>query len=362
DQSVKLWSRQGEELQTLKGHSDTVWALAFSPDGETIATASLDQSVKLWSRQGEELQTLKGHSAGVLSVAFSPDGETIATASEDQSVKLWNFQLADLTAKGCNWLDTYFTKQSPELLIKLSICQERDPSLRMAAAPMLVTQGEKLARDGNVKLARKLFQQAIAWDSSLDIDPKTKAQNLAQAQTLVDEAKELAQTGKISEATAKLATAKSLDPSLEFEPETHAKKLAVQGYLAKGKQLVNDGNVAAAVAAYRQADALNLKESISAFDWSELCWVGSTYNQAEAVMFACEKAMTLNSENGDIIVSVSRGLARALTGDTQGAIADFQAFPEWTVDEEAKAQLQGWINALEKGENPFTPEVLKTLR
>ncbi|MEP1022664.1 hypothetical protein [Leptolyngbya sp. GB2-A2] len=362
DQSVKLWSRQGEELQTLKGHSDTVWSVAFSPDGETIATASLDQSVKLWSRQGEELQTLKGHSAGVLSVAFSPDGETIATASEDQSVKLWNFQLADLTAKGCNWLDTYFTKQSPELLIKLSICQERDPSLRMAAAPMLVTQGEKLARDGNVKLARKLFQQAIAWDSSLDIDPKTKAQNLAQAQTLVDEAKELAQTGKISEATAKLATAKSLDPSLEFEPETHAKKLAVQGYLAKGKQLVNDGNVAAAVAAYRQADALNLKESISAFDWSELCWVGSTYNQAEAVMFACEKAMTLNSENGDIIVSVSRGLARALTGDTQGAIADFQAFPEWTVDEEAKAQLQGWINALEKGENPFTPEVLKTLR
>ncbi|MBD2113753.1 MULTISPECIES: WD40 repeat domain-containing protein [Cyanophyceae] len=360
DQSVKLWNRQGEELQTLKGHSAGIWSVAFSPDGETIATASADQSVKLWNRQGEELQTLKGHSDSVLSVAFSPDGETIATASADQSVKLWNFQLADLAAKGCNWLDTYFTKQSPELLIKLPICQERDSSLPVAAAPMLVTQGEKLARDGNLKQARELFQQAVDWDSSLAIDPRTKAQIVAQAQTFVDEAEELARAGKISEVTAKLASAKLLDSTLGFEPETYAEELAVQGYLAKGNQLVNDGNLAAAVAAYRQADALKLKNSISADDWNSLCWDGSIYNQAEAVMYACDKAVALSPNNGDIVDS--RGLARALTGNTQGAITDFQAFIEWTADEEAKAQRQEWVNALERGENPFTPEVLESLR
>ena len=67
------------------GHS-----VAFSPDGETLATASTDTTVKLWSKAGEDLQTLQGHGDGVLSVAFSPDGETLATASVDNTVKLWS--------------------------------------------------------------------------------------------------------------------------------------------------------------------------------------------------------------------------------------------------------------------------------
>ncbi|MEO1067611.1 MAG: tetratricopeptide repeat protein [Cyanobacteria bacterium J06638_6] len=77
-------------------------------------------------------------------------------------------------------------------------------------------------------------------------------------------------------------------------------------------------------------------------------------------MFACEKAVALAPEHGGIIDS--RGLARALTGDTQGAIADFQAFVEWTNNEDSKAQRQEWIEALKQGENPFTPELLEDLR
>ncbi|MCG8362321.1 MAG: hypothetical protein MJA27_03190, partial [Pseudanabaenales cyanobacterium] len=90
DNTVKLWSKDGEELQTLQGHSAPVWSVAFSPDGETIVSASEDNTVKLWSKDGEVLQTLQGHSNEVLSVAFSPDGETIASASEDDTVKLWS--------------------------------------------------------------------------------------------------------------------------------------------------------------------------------------------------------------------------------------------------------------------------------
>jgi tetratricopeptide (TPR) repeat protein len=335
--------------------------VAFSPDGQTIATASDDQTVKLWNRQGEELQTLKGHSNWVNSVAFSPDGETIATASGDQTVKLWNFQLDNLMAKGCNWLGTYFVKQSPELLMELETCQKSDPSLRVAAAPMLVTQGEQLARDGNIKRARELFQQAVAWDSRLDIDAKTKAQNVATAQTLVSEAEELAQAGKIFDATAKLIEAKQLDFSLDFEPETRAKELAIQKYLTKGNQFLNERKVPEAVVAYRQAEALGLRDRISAYDWNTLCWDGSTYNHAEAVMFACEKAIALAPEDG--YFNDGRGLARALTGDIQGAVADFKVFIELTSsNKEQKAQRQEWIKALEQGNNPFTPEVLESLR
>jgi regulator of sirC expression with transglutaminase-like and TPR domain len=77
-------------------------------------------------------------------------------------------------------------------------------------------------------------------------------------------------------------------------------------------------------------------------------------------MFACENAVKLAPKDEDFINS--RGLARALTGDFEGAIKDFEKFVEWTNNEEKKAQRKGWIESLKKGENPFTDEVLKGLR
>ncbi|BAZ49856.1 WD-40 repeat-containing protein [Nostoc sp. NIES-4103] len=92
DNTVKLWNvATGEEIAILKGHSDEVRDVAFSPDGKTIASASLDKTVKLWNAAtGKEINTLKGHSDSVYSVAFSPDGKMIASASADKTVKLWN--------------------------------------------------------------------------------------------------------------------------------------------------------------------------------------------------------------------------------------------------------------------------------
>ncbi|MFM6754395.1 MAG: WD40 repeat domain-containing protein, partial [Dolichospermum sp.] len=40
--------RTGELLQTLTGHSDSVWSLAYSPDGQTLASGSLDNTIKIW--------------------------------------------------------------------------------------------------------------------------------------------------------------------------------------------------------------------------------------------------------------------------------------------------------------------------
>ncbi|WP_414573464.1 WD40 repeat domain-containing protein, partial [Nostoc sp. CCY 9925] len=80
---------------------------AFSPDGQTIASASHDNTVKLWNRNGQVLQTLQGHSSEVWGVAFSPDGQTIASASHDNTVKLWNLNLDDLMVKGCAWVRDY---------------------------------------------------------------------------------------------------------------------------------------------------------------------------------------------------------------------------------------------------------------
>jgi len=94
DQTVKLWDAQsGQQRATLTGHEGPVNAVAFSPDGKTLASGSSDKTVKLWDAQsGQQRATLTGHEGPVNAVAFSPDGRILASGSADQTVKLWDAQ------------------------------------------------------------------------------------------------------------------------------------------------------------------------------------------------------------------------------------------------------------------------------
>jgi WD40 repeat protein len=78
-------------LKTLRGHLSRVWTIAFSPDGQMLASGSDDQTIRLWNaHDGTCLTVLHGHTGGVTSVRFSPNGQLLASASEDSSIRLWS--------------------------------------------------------------------------------------------------------------------------------------------------------------------------------------------------------------------------------------------------------------------------------
>jgi RNA polymerase sigma factor (sigma-70 family) len=90
--TVRLWDvNTGTDVGRLQGHTGVVRAVAFAPDGQTIATGSDDKMVRLWdAATGKELRTLSGHENAVYSVAFAPDGKTLASSGRDKTVRIWD--------------------------------------------------------------------------------------------------------------------------------------------------------------------------------------------------------------------------------------------------------------------------------
>jgi WD40 repeat protein len=111
DQTIRLWEvTSGQERAIWQGHSMCIWSAAFSPDGQRLATAQEDRTVRLHgvrdlgraarekSANGELPIALRGHRSRVVSVAFSPDGQLLASGSEDRTIRIYRASTGEVEA------------------------------------------------------------------------------------------------------------------------------------------------------------------------------------------------------------------------------------------------------------------------
>jgi WD40 repeat protein len=80
-----------QKVRHFSAHTNTVLALAFSPDGKQVLTGSRDNTARLWdAATGQELRAFLGHTDAIRAVAFSPDGKQVTTSSADSTVRVWD--------------------------------------------------------------------------------------------------------------------------------------------------------------------------------------------------------------------------------------------------------------------------------
>uniref|UniRef100_A0AAY5LBQ9 Dynein assembly factor with WDR repeat domains 1 n=1 Tax=Esox lucius TaxID=8010 RepID=A0AAY5LBQ9_ESOLU len=123
DRTCKIWdTASGEELHTLEGHRNVVYAIAFNnPYGDKIATGSFDKTCKLWCAEtGKCFHTFRGHTAEIVCLAFNPQSTLVATGSMDTTAKLWDVktgeEVATLTGHSAEIISLSFNTVGDQLV------------------------------------------------------------------------------------------------------------------------------------------------------------------------------------------------------------------------------------------------------
>jgi WD40 repeat protein len=180
EKTMRLWDvARGKTVRVLKGHTDWVNAVAFSPDGRLALSASSDRTLRLWDvARGKTVRVLKGHISSVRSCAFSPDGRLVLSGTygkwglsgPEDAVHLWDVArgktvhvLAGSRAP-CAF--------SPDGRLVLSIADDHDSAVQLwdaANAQMVCTLQEgrspfAFSPDAQLVLTASDDETMLLWD------------------------------------------------------------------------------------------------------------------------------------------------------------------------------------------------------
>jgi TonB family protein len=144
------------------------------------------------------------------------------------------------------------------------------------------------------------------------------------------------------------------------ETVTAADSAAAVSQMMQAERLARDGDIAEAMSAYSSAQALDPRPARAASFWLPLCWYGTLWEQAAEVLWTCDHVVAVAQTQP--WARDARGIARAMTGDTRGAIDDLSAFANWTMSDQERSERLAWVASLRAGQNPFTADVLASLR
>ncbi|MGA1408607.1 MAG: toll/interleukin-1 receptor domain-containing protein [Prochlorotrichaceae cyanobacterium] len=137
DRTIKVWDHNGKLIQTLTGHLKGIPKLAVHPQGNIFASIGIDRTVRLWQLEEDKVSpliTIRGYREGVLGVAFSPDGQFLATGDAGAQVLVWKWQSLlnpeQLLQQGCSWLEDYLNPNRTTLegIDPQQLCPEPDSS------------------------------------------------------------------------------------------------------------------------------------------------------------------------------------------------------------------------------------------
>lgn len=90
DEKVRIWQLNNGECCQVLSHDNVVSAVAFNPTNQTLACGDENRMVRIWDYQGNSLQSWQGYSRIIRAIAISPDGKTIVSGHDDHTVRLWN--------------------------------------------------------------------------------------------------------------------------------------------------------------------------------------------------------------------------------------------------------------------------------
>jgi WD40 repeat protein len=325
---------------------DLVWALAFNPKGDRLAIGSPVRLSVLHLGTGR-FSFLEA--SDIFSLAFSPDGKLLASGGSDGVIRLWdmesssNASVAALEAHRGPVGSLAFRHDGKQLasggMDNALLLWGVEPRQQQLTSPIPVyADTVSFSPDG-----RWMTAGASLW--TLHVPTlllracNIAGRNLSKAewtQFFEDEPRHI---------------------SCPTETANEADARNVAGDRAGSQRLFEE-----ALGPARDAR----EEEVANY----LCWLGSVNEFAATVMPACEQAVELAPDARKGLWKDSRGLARALTGDTAGAIADFTALVEYIrqlrpggYGEALVHRREEWIEALKNGGNPFNDkQLLRELR